>query len=444
MNLPNRSKLISLPPYSLDSPYVESMTSYIKRHAELLKVQTGIFIKHVIGEEINDLYVMKDLKRGASRFIERSSTINGTHQLAESCVSMFERLTTLNQLDRLTLLSWRGRITSLDLLKQRLSWCPLCFHDWKTNNHVQYEPLLWMISGITICPIHNCYLHDHCPHCKNNMPILTNKSKIGFCSICNESLYKDTSIETQPHPFEVKASLFIFNILFTPDFKHSPNSFIKEWMDQQWDGCCLHAAKSFGIPFSTLLQWIKNECLVPFPRFYDFLIIYFKANTSNDLGSHHSVLPNEFPIFKKPPSILEQYKKVCSLLESCINEEPPISLQAAVNRTPFSIKTIKKHYPELSRIIKEKYADHVSKRSKLGLDLLCKEIISATYEIASSGEYPSSKLVEKKIGKIGALKRREVLDAWRLAKYQLGVDPRWCPSFDSNNKKLGADNYDDG
>jgi hypothetical protein len=39
------------------------------------------------------------------------------------------------------------------LLHRKKAWCPQCFQEWRKNRQVVYEPLLWTLSSVNICPI---------------------------------------------------------------------------------------------------------------------------------------------------------------------------------------------------------------------------------------------------------------------------------------------------
>jgi hypothetical protein len=75
-----------------------------------------------------------------------------------------------------------------EMIRDLRAWCPECFHAWCTINHPVYEPLLWSITAITICPYHHQPLQSQCPHCNKSQRPFTGRMLVGRCSQCIGSL----------------------------------------------------------------------------------------------------------------------------------------------------------------------------------------------------------------------------------------------------------------
>ncbi|WP_081402998.1 TniQ family protein [Scytonema hofmannii] len=72
------------------------------------------------------------------------------------------------------------------LLRHKRAWCPFCYQEWRDNSKSIYEPLIWCINVVEICPIHNHTFVSVCPHC------LTQPSR-RMCSIATISASNMTS-----------------------------------------------------------------------------------------------------------------------------------------------------------------------------------------------------------------------------------------------------------
>lgn len=90
--------------------------------------------------------------------------------------------------------------------KPRYRFCPLCLHE----PGVKYFPLHWRFQAWRWCPIHDCLMSDHCPHCNSEVSLPESMIFSGYkragvayldrCLQCAEKL--DDGCESIPHPFK--------------------------------------------------------------------------------------------------------------------------------------------------------------------------------------------------------------------------------------------------
>ncbi|WP_287878567.1 TniQ family protein [Aquitalea sp.] len=86
-----------------------------------------------------------------------------------------------------------GLLSSLSRGRQvkgyALQFCPACLREQTSP----YFRLTWRISYVTVCPIHNCVLHESCPDCRRPIVIhladagqllLPVRAPTSFCSYC--------------------------------------------------------------------------------------------------------------------------------------------------------------------------------------------------------------------------------------------------------------------
>jgi len=147
--LPPRSRLYGMAPCG-EGIWSESLTSYINRLARLHSVPP----QHLVVREI--VPQMSQSTSHCPLFISQRSTgvsINGNGPLAREWSDILERLTKRTDLHFLTLQWWVGDLPSHKLLREKPAWCPACYAEWKGQGVPIYEPLLWRISTVTICPL---------------------------------------------------------------------------------------------------------------------------------------------------------------------------------------------------------------------------------------------------------------------------------------------------
>ncbi|WP_257153385.1 TniQ family protein [Bacillus pseudomycoides] len=124
-----RSQLYGLKPIGIETPYVESLTSYLIRLSEAHQVYPSSLISYVIAPILDKEFLINSATRGGNRFYDGARTMNGFGSNALDMVDALTSLTEVQQLDVLTLAPMKGVIPSRHLLKNHLSWCSICYEE---------------------------------------------------------------------------------------------------------------------------------------------------------------------------------------------------------------------------------------------------------------------------------------------------------------------------
>lgn len=82
---------------------------------------------------------------------------------AHTLLSTLEELTQVRCLDLLTALPSADVIDCRHLLRTTRAWCSSCYEGWRSSGPPVYEPLLWMLQVVTVCPDHRQSLDSLCP-----------------------------------------------------------------------------------------------------------------------------------------------------------------------------------------------------------------------------------------------------------------------------------------
>ena len=184
--LPPVTRLYHSSPIGLGTPMVESLTGYIVRLAEAHCVSAGVLyakeIKALAGKG-NIFSFRVENQAGYS-----THTINGFGSPAADFVRALETLTGRRDLSFLTLLTWCRVLPSHSLLRRCRAWCESCLYAWRKANQPIYEPLLWALQAVTICPYHRRILRQACPRCERQIGPLDSRSRRDRCSRCGQSL----------------------------------------------------------------------------------------------------------------------------------------------------------------------------------------------------------------------------------------------------------------
>lgn len=202
--LPDRSRLYHLKPIAIGTTYVEGLISYVCRLAEAHCVSPGILTQQEILPSLRRIYTIGSKEiyevRGngnsvsVSSFSKPVNNKNANEQgfWAWQYVEGLQPLTLWKNLQTLTIPRWVEKIAQvnrgIEVAHNLRAWCPECFRQWRSNGQVIYEPLLWSIVAVTVCPYHYLPLEFHCPHCQKTQRPITGKMQVGRCSQCSSWL----------------------------------------------------------------------------------------------------------------------------------------------------------------------------------------------------------------------------------------------------------------
>ena len=187
--VPRRSRLYHLDPIGVGTPYVESLTGYICR----LALAHCVSPRTLIRQEILPISNRSSKKQPCVETIlsvEFAVNINGGELVTQNYVQGLEALTLKANLQSLTMRAWKWKILARtgDPIRFLRAWCPKCYQDWHNALQPIYEPLLWSIVTLSICPRHYKPLQSQCPDCGQRQRLITGKMRPGYCSKCQQWL----------------------------------------------------------------------------------------------------------------------------------------------------------------------------------------------------------------------------------------------------------------
>jgi len=184
---PGRSRLFHLEPIGVGTADVESLTGYIARLAETHSVSTGALVSHVLVPHLGRRHLEAHPDSGLSSLWRSARAVNGTLGLAKDLVTALEAVTGRRELRLLTMLPWATVLDRKGLLRHDRAWCAACYREWQQHARPIYEPLIWSLAPVTVCPQHRQPLATRCPHpgCRRTLLYLSTRSRPGFCSLCH-------------------------------------------------------------------------------------------------------------------------------------------------------------------------------------------------------------------------------------------------------------------
>lgn len=392
--IPPRSRLYHLEPIGIGTPYVESLTGYVIRLAE----QHCITTRRLLLNEIAPLMgrerkLSHSRNESISKIIgvnrDRTAT-NGTGLTASNLVRAMSILTKRTDLHFLTLRPWVKVLSKRGLLRHERVWCPFCYQEWHDTNKSIYEPLIWCINVVQICPIHHHPFLSVCPHCLMTQLVLSGDSQTGHCNKCGKwlgsSRFKSGEVSKMKKAPEIAWQLHVNHelgelIAAAPTIK-SPllsnriSNTITTFINQVFQSNQAALSRSILVNEATIGSWRKGKFLPQIDKalllshqmgikLLDFLTTDVLVFDNIYCGSSTTQADKPVLSYKR---ITEERKVVLNIvLQEITAEHPPPSLENVALRLKHYPLSLQNHFPELCQIIKVRHADYksVSRQQKI-------------------------------------------------------------------------------
>jgi AraC-like DNA-binding protein/transcriptional regulator with XRE-family HTH domain len=372
LSFPQRSRLYPLEPIGIDTPYVESLTSYIIRLAHAYRVQPRTL---VLQEILPLLKISNELKQeNRLPWLRGSTNINGMTQLVNDWVQALEQLTCHHNLRFLTMLTWSCVIDFQRVVRSARAWCPACYHEWLQAGKIIYDPLIWNLRVITECPWHHRELHTRCPCCKKTLPLLIDWAKPGHCPKCESWLgaldetgivqaaaNEDRREWNQWVANEVGVLLAAAPHLSAPPEREKIKSGITAFLGWSGNGKIATLSRQLGVSGSNLTRWQRGSHLPGFEIFLrvckqmDVSPLHFLVEDADTLLIHRTQ-NSPLLIFKKQSNRMS-IEEVRQALEDALKSTayPFPSLKKVAGQLHYHAPVLQHLFPELCDAISQRY-----------------------------------------------------------------------------------------
>jgi TniQ protein len=428
--IPARSRLYPLEPIGVGTGEVESLSSYVLRLADAHCLPLTALLDGVVTPLIRETRLRSTTASPESVLVEARRPINGMGVTAAICVQALESLTSRTDLHWLTTMTWQGVFSTQHWLRPMRAWCPACFESQRREERVIFEPLLWTLRVVTLCPIHRRALVTICPHCRGESLPMNRHSRPGRCPRCMRWL---GSMDTaEPPPDESMADdqgwpLWVAKtagslLAAPPVMTARPEratliETIARCVDHFAEGRIHAFAFHFGISKNVMRRSLKQNGT---PGLEMALKISYLAGVSPlDLINGTAVFPDPASrqeLFVYPPSQhhrnkYRHYGQERLILQQALNETPPPSpAEVAARLQYFQTLMLCRAHPELYRQIAARYIAFRQEQRRLQVgeevegDQLAERIISAALqehpppsacEVARRLGYPRRRQLER-------------------------------------------------
>lgn len=419
----------------------ESVTSYISRLANAHSVSCSKLMRKMIAPLMAGGR-LKSRARASDLFRTTGNSFNGFGVASRRSVEALMLLTHEPRIRDLNLQFLEGYVFGQGMLKTIQAWCPECLFDWQRNQEQLYLPLAWNISAFRVCPFHQVYLVDRCPHCSAQRPALNRLQQLGHCPACHQFLGTPSESPDRPptYPWDLAASAMVLDLLNQgrERLRRLPfNGFsqnVKSILNRHFSGNQAKMAAILNIDRFTIRKWTAGEQL---PKLGYFLWLAYRfGQRPIDLLTVNGVSPESFCVrsfgdesndafirFKVRPS---KNAIVGTMLDSLIvnPEDPPPSLATIAKRLETHITSISTQFPKQAAILKQRHKTYregkKDQRERAEVDAITK----AVAKLHEAGVYPSLSKTRQKLVGSRMLCNPDLANHWRRLIRDLGYrDP---------------------
>ena len=444
--LPKRSRLYHLPPVGVGTPFVESLTSYIARLAESHRVFPGVLMERELLPFVRAASNSIDLEQPPSRtgIFSRTGTLNSIGVMAVDWVRALETLTLRSDLRFLTMLTWSEVLPSRGLLRSKKAYCPACYQEWRSCGQVIYEPLLWMINQVKICPRHQCRLRLQCFHCVQSLPPLAWCSRPGYCSKCSgwlgiflnvqlQNFELVTQEEWHRHAVVVDAIGDLMAAaprLTSPPKRERIAQVLSACVDELGEGSIAAFARLLKQPRNTVWVWHNGQVLPSLDillkicdcleiSLMDFLIQDVAVIAQGRIKNLPQIQPLGTP--RKLPRALDS-NKIQQVLEAVLesDEYPPPSMTKVAQHLEYDVRFLRQHFSDLCHAISARYLREKRNCYNRRIERLCLEVREVALKLNAQGVYPSNTRVSSYLKQPGCIRNKDVRAALYAVRRQLG------------------------
>jgi hypothetical protein len=441
--LPARSRWYGFAPIDMGTPLVESLTSYLVRHAEAY----GIPLQTLVRAELGPLLETRLLDRTnhvASFLHSTGHAFNGKDTLARKLCWALSGLTARDELAYATFLPWAGIVSSIELVRAERAWCALCLQEWADAGSVLYEPLLWAVALVRVCPRHRHTLQTTCPDpvCGVGAPMLAPNIRVGYCSRCQGWLGRPpdaspdraataSEVEREERAWRLWVARAIGEMLAgAPTLSAWPLRWSLGATIERYAraaGGVTALAREAQLPISTIVRWRRAEMA---PTLRQLLRACYRLGASPFAfltGGEPVPAPRSGHASVRSVGLSSRRARrtfdvagVRSALEAALTREAPMSLRAIGICVGYSSQYLRQYAPDLCDAIVERYRDARAAHKAERLRESVAEIHRVAAALHAEGVYPSAVRVIAGACRPLRLTEPECYAAWRSALVEFG------------------------
>lgn len=356
----NRSVLHALAPIGLDTPEVESLTSYVCRLAHSHSMTATKLAEWILGRFGES--VPNDFKWCQRNFVSMSAE-------SEQWAAWLAELTGVGELDRLTLAPWQHLIGGSGISPKSDRWCPVCLAEDRSSGAEPYLRLAWDVAPATVCTRHKVELASICPHCARSN--VRNRATVvvpGYCTACGGFLGDSVTAPATPEALWTARQVGQMLAIQPTVAKGGATEVLKLIIAKMAGGQASTFAQRLGLSKSGVWHWVTKGGV---PTLSTWLVICLHSGLSMDrlfTGNLDGWVPREepqqlpIPLPEAPrkgiPSRQLDWESIRAELREILTLPEPITLGEACQRVGVEYKQLYLRANKEAREIADRYRLH--------------------------------------------------------------------------------------
>lgn len=438
--IPSRSRLYSLAPLGVGTAWVESLTSYTTRLAWTYRINPRILVaQEVLPSFENTAYLRTSPSTMNAFFRSWSARINGTGEQVLSWVTALEQLTMRSDLRYLVLRAFTDGFPSRGLPRETPAWCPACYQQWMENGCLLYQPLMWTLKCMEICPLHRRRLEERCPFCSKHQSALATKAPLGSCTQCGMWLgTTDEVVSFRGVDGDMLAwQQWVLNAveeLHRAAVTRGPLPWEK--LPAALTSCLeVIGAKSemqllTTIHRESLTNWISGATKPSFRRLLD-LCYTFKITPlqliTQDRATLKNTLHDNTSIYQRPQPAIPRHsvdrKHASALIQSVLDgREEPLGVRQIERRLGLGHGTIARCFPHECILITDQYRAQRTQQAKRRVAQVREEVRRVVFTLHERGSKTGTDQVKNLLSNPNTMRTPEALTIWHATRRELGIE----------------------
>lgn len=406
-SLPLRSTLYRLVPLNAMTGDRESLGSYFCRLADAhctTPQRLSAFVMPMQDENFNARYWNN---------VWREHRFSGSSSIANKWSEVLSKLTTVERLDRLTMLPVSKTINSAGLMQGR-KWCPLCIAEHNVNG-MPYGKLIWELGVVTVCTKHRVTLTDRCS-CQGVDREIRERRKVMFhlCADCGRNLGESSVQPRHATADELFAAQLVHDFFGSVYFNDSGRAsmfqeFLAALIDRDFGGKAAWLAKAVGIPKSVIHGWQLSGYTPSLQRFVE-LATKLSCSIENlfvgILPATASFVSAEVNSRTKKRNKLDLVKVEARLRDALV-QHVPVSVHQLARDFEVHPKSLYFAFGELTQQIAKRRLEFMRNRRQVTLNRLEDLLRQEARQLLQENLNPTQRRMIERLGTAGRLFTRE-------------------------------------
>jgi DNA-binding phage protein len=442
LDAPSRSRLYGLVPCGMETVWCESLTSYINR----LGWKHGVAPRALVIQEIAPLLDAERWNAASPQQMsafcaENAMGLNGLGDLTTAWSTVLEQLTLSSNLHLLTSSWWIGDLASRQRnLRSSPAWCPVCCTEWKMRELPIYQPFLWMLQVVTICPNHKRPLMHHCPQCQAKQAVIVSHTiHAGECTKCakwlgteadpsSELTLDDETVNWQQWVIQVLEELRTVNV--SAGLIRWETFFTNLATAMKRRGGYSRLARLSGINREVLQRWTAGTSIPSFEMALKFCYVCDTTPLQLMAGQFASL---ERAIADEVAFHPRQHRRTTHRLldrERCLEfiqaildgREPPLGPSQVAKQLGCGASSLRRFFPQECILLTQLAQVHRKQQNEQRTAQICERVREEVKALHAQGISPTHHRV-RRIFPSGTMRHPEVNAAWHDALRGLGLKP---------------------